>query len=101
VGAQAAQRLKPGVGPQESLAEIGIGAERPHRCITHQPAGAGDQDLLARHGSGGRVRMEGIMFNLMGVTSHFAGFCYGKSVIGKWRLQSESARILTLFDIQQ
>ncbi len=31
---------------------IGIGAEMPHRGITYQPAGAGDQDLFAWHGSG-------------------------------------------------
>lgn len=43
---------------------IWIRAEMPHRCIAHQPAGAGDQDLLARHGSGlvrcGRAGMKGI-----------------------------------------
>ena len=29
---------------------IGISAEMPHRRIAHEPAGAGDQDLLLRHG---------------------------------------------------
>ena len=35
---------------------IGIGAEMPDRRVAHEPAGARDQDLLARHGSG-LVRM--------------------------------------------